>query len=810
MNNNEKLISYIQAPITNKSPASDVTLENVFRGIKENETYKEITQEYREILQKDWEDSEKRKMKASSFDYVTFSGTFSYVSSKNLQRHSGLICIDIDKLHGKEDVEEIRTTLLRDSVIDTVMLFVSPSGLGIKWVVPINVVTPSEHLEYFKALNSYIYSKYAIRIDESCKDVSRACFLCHDPDVIYNSKFNALTREFINDWKPPENKINTKSSKVEISGDAPWEDFDRSVDAKDILLQHGYTFFKSDEVGDKLLRPGKDSSSEYSVNIYRDTGLCYVFSDSCRGLESGKTYSPAGLYCALNHGGDWKACAKDMRKQGYGSQKKVTPQIDLSVLPADMIPFWEVDPEDGNCSISSLKYVTYLKERLNIANVDHWGEYILVEHENKIFDRIDNQTLRQKVLGDLEENVAPYDGAQFELVFNAYVSFLKAYSKVIDTIVPKIKPEMLEETKDKAYLYFKNGYLEITKDVKTFHSYNDLDTYIWKDQIIDRNYTPYEGDLNVFAFKDFCYKVSGGKVERYDALRSAFGYLLHSYKDPSNPRAVIMTDEYLGEDLNKSQGGTGKSIACQAVSKMKKTQFIMGKHFDPKNNFAFSSIRPGDKIAFIDDVKSDLNFEDMFNAISLDLAVERKYVNTRTIPYEESPKFLMSTNFPLRGQGNSHDRRQQIIEFAPYFGAEKTVFQEYGHRFYGEWDDESWVKFDAFMVDCIQYYLREGMKEVIINYKTKKLINEVGAEFVEWADSELELGVFYKSKDMIWGVPPTSPLIGYSRIYTDEKLSSKKLKSRLEAWSEARGYDIVKEREGSIRGYVLRKLPETK
>jgi hypothetical protein len=45
------------------------------------------------------------------------------------------------------------------------------------------------HCDYFLAVAKYIRDNYGLEIDQSGKDVSRACFLPYDPDVFINPKY---------------------------------------------------------------------------------------------------------------------------------------------------------------------------------------------------------------------------------------------------------------------------------------------------------------------------------------------------------------------------------------------------------------------------------------------------------------------------------------------------------------------------------------------------------------------------------------------------------------------------------------------
>ncbi len=68
------------------------------------------------------------------------------------------------------------------------LLFTSPSGDGLKWIIPIDITTAS-HTDYFRAISNYVRQTYGIEADKSGKDISRACFLPHDSNAYLNPKY---------------------------------------------------------------------------------------------------------------------------------------------------------------------------------------------------------------------------------------------------------------------------------------------------------------------------------------------------------------------------------------------------------------------------------------------------------------------------------------------------------------------------------------------------------------------------------------------------------------------------------------------
>jgi hypothetical protein len=172
--------SFFSKPVTNIFPAGEISVTEAYLMIK-SKSYKERTEKLRRIKDK----SRARRYKAQNFDYATFSGIFSKRNDKALLHHSGLLTVDFDNI---SDISGLKQALLNDEYFETVLLFVSPSGNGLKWIIPIDI-SDASHQKYFLAVSNYIKSVYNIEIDKSGKDVSRACFLSYDPDVFLNPKF---------------------------------------------------------------------------------------------------------------------------------------------------------------------------------------------------------------------------------------------------------------------------------------------------------------------------------------------------------------------------------------------------------------------------------------------------------------------------------------------------------------------------------------------------------------------------------------------------------------------------------------------
>ncbi len=176
---NEKAFafSFFKAPIKNTLPHKTVSLVQVYNAIT-GEYYKQHTEKLRSIT----DVVQARKYKAANFDYCTFSGVFTSRNDKSLVTHSELMCIDFDHV---KNTDTLRQALLADEYFDTQLLFVSPSGDGLKWIIEIDT-RKAPHGEYFASVANYILQTYSVEVDKSGKDISRACFIPFDPNAFIN------------------------------------------------------------------------------------------------------------------------------------------------------------------------------------------------------------------------------------------------------------------------------------------------------------------------------------------------------------------------------------------------------------------------------------------------------------------------------------------------------------------------------------------------------------------------------------------------------------------------------------------------
>ena len=252
------MISFFRAPIKNITPEAQVSILQIYKYITSG--YAKLATDRLRLIADHYE---ARRYKSEMLDYVTFSGCFSSRRTGGLIEHSGFLCFDIDKIESEKRLQEIKSLLINDEELHTVLCFRSPSGNGLKWVVEVpdryslrscrqstDNITPfgrdfcsaqhstskldsafacrkkstdnrpltvdcrqstievivGNHRVLYERIRGYLFEQYGIETDHT-SDIARPCYLCHDVDAYYdepNFKDNPASR-FLKSTNTPEN-----------------------------------------------------------------------------------------------------------------------------------------------------------------------------------------------------------------------------------------------------------------------------------------------------------------------------------------------------------------------------------------------------------------------------------------------------------------------------------------------------------------------------------------------------------------------------------------------------------------------------
>lgn len=214
---NHPYFSFYNAPISNTTPFRDVSLPEIAEIIR-SDMYKSLINRCRSVGK-----SASAMIKKTMLDYVTISGSFKHRKEDGLSKYSGLIFIDFDNL---ENPETTKHQLSQDNNVPPFLIFISPSGKGLKVVYKVGN-DPKDHSAYFYALLKYLSEKHQLNADPSGKDISRACFLSHDPDLYFNKDYlniAPLGADFISEYSNEIEHITSSDSTPIVCKDVSDED----------------------------------------------------------------------------------------------------------------------------------------------------------------------------------------------------------------------------------------------------------------------------------------------------------------------------------------------------------------------------------------------------------------------------------------------------------------------------------------------------------------------------------------------------------------------------------------------------------
>jgi len=241
----------------------------------------------------------------------------------------------------------------------------------------------------------------------------------------------------------------------------------------------------------------------------------------------------------------------------------------------------------------------------------------------------------------------------------------------------------------------------------------------------------------------------------------AYGYLLHHYKKDSVAWAVICYDNHIGEN-DECNGRTGKSLFAKALKPFVSSVYIEAKNpkiIEHRNLFAGVTEQTG--MIAIDECHKHLDYQFFFGRITGDFALEKKYENPYSIPFELSPKLLLMTNFVMKNIDPSTEARLLPSVFSDYYHykSEKNDFLEtrkvsddFGHDLwdsqYNHWDEDI-----NFLLQCEQFYLsviENGQKILppLDTIKKREQKARMGKSFNDWADDALQEGSNWLDKDI--------------------------------------------------------------
>jgi hypothetical protein len=399
--------------------------------------------------------------------------------------------------------------------------------------------------------------------------------------------------------------------------------------------------------------------------------------------------------------------------------------------------FWDVEKK---LSINKTKFIDFLHDvgGFSLYFYDTNSTiYRIIRIKDGLVEESSTEQMKKFLLSYIDGLPDTFDGGITpadlkELVIKQYNTL---FNEGFLEFLPAVRFDFLRDQQDKCFFPFINGVVIIDKKGVTLDTYKSIDKVIWRNQVInfhisiDQGFTP-----DTCEYYNFLDKISGEEVERIAYCITLIGYMLHRFKDPAKPFAMVLAEE---TDSDKDGGGTGKGIFIKALSYLLRTVKIDGKNFKIDKNFSLQRVGLDTQLIVIEDCdRNILTLKSTIAQITEGSTVEKKNKDELFIDYKDSPKFAFTTNYSLNIKGNHGKRRSKVFEFAPFFGPENTPLDYFKHLLFEDWDKDEWNRFYNLMFFAVSTYLDAGIKETAASDKMKRKQAKLsfGEEFLEWFD----------------------------------------------------------------------------
>tara|TARA_R110000868_G_scaffold371378_2_gene634919 strand:+ start:6156 stop:8561 length:2406 start_codon:yes stop_codon:yes gene_type:complete len=685
-----------------------------------NGSSKELVKEIRTTSGKTERNELKKNLPA-----ICFSGKFNKRNDNSLIEHSGLICLDFDGYTKTKELLQDKENLSKNKYVFSV--FISPSGDGLKVLVKIPA-DAENHVNYFNSLEKYFNTE---RFDKTSKNLSRVCYESYDPLIHVNENSSI--------WDKIEETEYAEVNKYRDKPTIPITDENKIVE---ILTKWWLKKYPMDE-GQRNHNAYIFAMALNDFGVNKSLALYILNQYASSTFDLGEIQNTVDSAYRNTQNFNTKYYEDEERinqiraKLRRGVPKKeIRIQLQDSNLDSEIIDsvlnkveeenekqiFWTKN-DKGVVKIIHILFKQFLEDSGFYKYCPEGSKnYVFVKVTNNLIDHTSEKEIKDYVLNHLLE-------LDDITVYNYFADQTRFFKEEFLSLLSTIDIYFIEDTKDAAYLYFRNCAVKVTKSEVTPIDYLDLGGYVWKDHVIDRNFNIC-GVTNNCDFRQFISNICFKDNERMMSMESTIGFLLHAHKNQSYCPAIIFNDEVISDN---PEGGTGKGLIMNALSKMKKLVVIDGKAFTFERSFAYQLVSADTQILCFDDVKKYFEFERLFSVVTEGLTLEKKNKDAIKIPFQKSPKIAITTNYAIKGAGNSFARRKWELELHQYYNKNFTPYDEFGRMMFGDWNDDDWCEFDNYMIGCLQFYLMNGLvKSKFVNLQIRQLSAETCHDFIEW------------------------------------------------------------------------------
>lgn len=493
-------------------------------------------------------------------------------------------------------------------------------------------------------------------------------------------------------------------------------------------------------------------TAQFTENMYKDVTKCvetlYNIPDKDdTGIRRGRELAFKYIDIRTAFLPDWLSDYRDNRGRprkdlrDYVELRSSRHDFEALLKTAMPVRFWETTmTENGS--------------RLEV-NTAYFIHFLSMSGFGRLEDSLSKEEYLVKVDGTMVRKVTAKDIRQFVIawlrerhedvkVLNLILNSNRTKGTTMEDL-PLLNLSFSTCESDRQYVYFKNLCVEVTADKFSEHKANDMDRYVWEDNI---SQVHYRRTAPAFDFRResedmwsicptnikshyFRYLINASRIywreeleqratenaeenaryneankfnicgprlsfeEQQEQMQNlaaklfAIGYLLHRHKDQARAWALWIMEDKISND-GESSGGSGKSFMIKFLENIKKILFLGGKNKKlTENQFIFQNVTESTDIIWVDDADQHFDFTFFYDKITGSLETNKKHVDSNVMDFTKSPKFAFTSNFPPPNKDSATLRRLLFVVFSDYYH-QKTDDNDYreSRRIYDDFNLE--------------------------------------------------------------------------------------------------------------------------
>jgi len=498
----------------------------------------------------------------------------------------------------------------------------------------------------------------------------------------------------------------------------PFEHFNASPEGEAVLIDNGWKYFKHSNQFVWFTHPGSKNGGVHA-SFNKSKRVFFIFTSSTE-FDENKGYNPATALSILLHNGDKKKTFRYLSGKGYG---KIKPHIEKQLAKTKAA---SGRPLPANASRDA--QVEYEAERVHLQTTYPFGIFWEKDEENKLKIsrerlymvaeglgyrlyttdpvRIDGYVVKKQTQRQFYDGLKAYikekDGDEYISIVNCLEAFIEAHGSFTITRLPLLDhAQLVRDTSNSAYKFYNNGYLFITSQLVSFHTYDTLSGLIWDDQILPRQYNagPESGRYRQFI------ELATPYTANVEHIRKIIGYLSHQFKDETTGYIIVITEQC--EDP-KQGGGSGKNIFSSLFSLTTTYKSIPGSQVKYDEKFMQAWNR--ERIYAVSDVPKKFDFLFLKELSTGSGILKKLWKDEVAIEVADMPKFIIQTNYSFEITDGGLRRRIIAIEFTDHFTKAGGVDVHFGCHFPKGWELQDWTGYDNMIANCVKEWLAGGLK----------------------------------------------------------------------------------------------------